>query len=249
MTEEFATFKKFPTIDAARELVALLDQYAVPFEVDDNSEGTSTVFLGDQPADKVEVKIRRQDFDYVHSLLRSEAEEVAGQVATDHYLYDFTDEELKDVIFKQDEWSELDVLIAQKILSQRGIEISSNTIEEHKAKRLQELKAKEPSPSKWLFIGYFISAFSTFIVLALLARLPGLFGNLISFALLITGPMIGYLIASSKKTLPNGEKTFIYDAKTRRQGWIITLIGTASFLVCVILVIIFRIEIYRGMLW
>lgn len=127
-----------------------------------------------------------------------------------HYLLQFTDEELIDVLAKRDEWHADDFLLAREILNQRGFNITDKDIAILTRNRMDILrKPEQPSQTTWIIIGY-VSAF--------LGGLLGIF--------------IGWHLASQKKTLPNGERIYEYNAEDRQHAKIIfygSIISTAVF--------------------
>lgn len=249
MSENFTTYKKFPTQEQARQLTALLEQHAVPYQLEDHSNLVPQAYLGTQPGDKIEVKIRAGDFAYVNSLLHAEAESELQNVDPGHYLFGFSDDELREIIMKQDEWSQFDFLLARKILRDRGIIIPDEKIEDAKQKRMQELSQPEPSPMKWLITGYIISISSILINFYLSAKIPGLFGNILVFGVIIIGPAIGYHIATSKRILPDGSKKYMFSAKDRLHGWAIFLIGLIMAIAFLVMVYLFAFNFWSGRLW
>ncbi len=76
------------------------------------------------------------------------------EIGKDYYLYSFTDDELMEVITKADEWSPFDVVLARKILAEKGKSISDEAIKAINEKRIEELKAPEPAnrlDNYWLY--------------------------------------------------------------------------------------------------
>ncbi|NHN26843.1 hypothetical protein FIA58_014250 [Flavobacterium jejuense] len=125
----------------------------------------------------------------------------------DYYLFSFSDKELIEIIHKKDEWNELDYLLAISLLENRGIEITEEAIEKAKNKRVSQLRKPEKSDSFWIVIGY------------VFAMLGGLLGFI-----------IGYVLLTQKKTLPNGERVFEYTASDRKHGKNILYVGTFFFI-------------------
>ena len=110
-------------------------------------------------------------------------------------MLSFTDEELIDVIEKSDEWNRFDVQLAQKLLKERGNEITTEQINELKKQRIIELSKPEEGQNVYIIIGY---------VCALLGGLLGIF--------------IGWHLLTYKKTLPNGNRIYAYSDNDRKQG-------------------------------
>ncbi|MBK9687508.1 MAG: hypothetical protein IPO65_06980 [Saprospiraceae bacterium] len=123
-------------------------------------------------------------------------------INNEYYLFSFTDDELMDVIVKKEEWNDFDYVLAQKILKERGKEVSMDILNAIRKQREIELSRHLPYPKTWIITGY------TF----------ALFGGLISM-------MIGVQLIWDKKKLPDGRKMYAYDESARNHGRLIFLIG------------------------
>src|SRR5690606_22574962 len=129
-------------------------------------------------------------------------------VDQDHYLFDFTEEELRDILLKSDEWSKYDYLLAQKILRDRGHKIDTETINVLKEKRIEDLAKPDKNKKLSILAGYVFA----------------IFGGLIAI-------FIGWHLFSHKKTLPNGGQVYSYSEQDRKQGRIILILGTVSAII------------------
>lgn len=130
----------------------------------------------------------------------------------DYFLFQFSDEELLDVLVKSDEWSETDVQLAAEILKKRGRKVEKGEIERLRTERMNQLRQADPLNSWWIVGGYLFS----------------FFGGLI-------GLLIGYSIWQAKKTLPGGEKVFRYGEKDRKNAQIIFVISAITLSIGVLL--------------
>ena len=128
-------------------------------------------------------------------------------IDSDYHLFQFTDEELMEVIFKSDEWSPLDLVLAQKILKERGKEIDIIQTSKLKQERLVELSKPDKSETLWIVLGYIFS----------------LFGGILAI-------IIGWLLLSQKKTLPNGVRVYANSPSDRKHGNRIFLLGISCFI-------------------
>ncbi len=195
-------FRKFPTLEEAKQLTELLDKNKVPYKLEDYSNQADITFMGQNLDLKVIIKAKIADFPKIEKLIDSENKITLDQVEKEHYLFDFTNEELTEILIKPDEWSNYDYKVAELILKNRGIVISEEFIENIKKQRYYALNKKETYSSTWIIIGY-ISAF---------------LGGLLGFA-------IGLGLWLMKKKLPNGDKVYIYDDNYRLHGKRITILG------------------------
>jgi hypothetical protein len=201
MATEFLLFQRFLNREAAREIVELLTTNGIEGRVEDEiplSEGIVTF----QSIPAALLLLRGNDFERARELLRRATEETAATVSTDHYLYGFADAELSEILAKPDEWSALDVALAQRLLRERGQGISPQIVEKLVKDRTQALAKPQEIAAGWLLFGY------------MTAGLGGLFGVL-----------FGWYLVSSRKTLPTGQQVLAYSPKARRHGRIILVFG------------------------
>jgi hypothetical protein len=194
MNNELITYKKFNDLALANDLAETLQKYSITYRIEEESTLFNPSFYADELSKDYAVKINAEDFITVNSILKTEERENINTVDKDHYLYDFTNAELIDLISKPDEWSPFDYQLATKLLNERGVEINDKRLAELSDKRLEELKKPE-SPQTWITLGY------------LLAFLGG-----------ILGIFIGWHLANYKKTLPNGEIIYGYTESDRSHG-------------------------------
>lgn len=205
---DFLTYKKFHEQDRAEALASVLKDNGIEFEVTEDRESLDTMLIGDKHFNRYYfVKLKKQDFERADSLLARESEKELESVDKDHYLYQFTDEELFDILSKPDEWSSFDYQLSKKILKERGKEINGEIIDLLKKQRIKELAKPEEGQKAWIYAGYLFS---------LLGGLLGIF--------------IGWHLSTFRKTLPNGERVFGYTIDDRRHGTRILIIGVVMFI-------------------
>lgn len=202
MEPEFITYQKFDDPALADDLAETLSGHNIPYQIEKETTGFDPSFVMNNAAVYYAVKVKSADFEKVNALLKEQVNVDADQVQQDHYLFSFTDNELKEVVTKADEWSPFDVVLARKILAERGINISDSEIQHINEERIEELKKPDKPQTTWIIIGY-ICAFA-----------GGVFGI-----------FIGWYLATGKKTLPDGERVFEYSESDRRHGKYIFYIG------------------------
>ncbi len=212
MEEEFITYQKFDDPALAEALADMLEANGIPYTIVTETTGFDpSMVMSNAPTDYA-VKVKTEDFERIHQIQLKQEQENTANVEKDHYLFLFTDEELLDVIKKADEWSVFDVVLARKILSERGKTITEETIVKMEQERLTVLSQTESHPTAAIWLGY------------LTAVMGGALGIL-----------IGWFLANGKKTLPNGERVYWYSDHDRRQGWIIFYLGLACFIIVLII--------------
>jgi hypothetical protein len=202
MNDTYSVFRKYPTIEQAKEIKNLLKKHNIEAQIADNIPPVDSSFSGTTLQNQYEIKILLADFEKAEKILDENAENLINQVSKDHYLFDFKDDELYEILLKADEWSEFDHKLAQKILVQRGKSIDADLLTALKKQRLELLAKPEENQKPWIIAGY------------IFAILGGLLGIL-----------IGYSLWTSKKSLPNGEKVYSYSEKDRVHGKNIFYLG------------------------
>ncbi len=200
---EIVTYKKYKTEEEAIELIDLLKSNNIEYYVENISPSVDITFTGGTELDdKIAIKLKSTDFEKIDNILSKIATENIDLVDKDHYLFDFSDDELYEILENFNEWSKTDFILAQKILNDRGKNISNEKVQELKDKKINELRQPEKGHKGWLIFG-FISA---------------ILGGLLEI-------FIGYHHFRFKKSIPTGEKVYAYDTETRRTGLRIFYVG------------------------
>lgn len=201
MEPKFVAFRKYADINDARQLEALFIDKEIPCLLKDTSPALGTAFAGTMQ-NEYEIQVLTEDFDKATAVMQDDVLKTLDDIPQNYYLLDFADAELIDVLSHHDEWSEFDYLLARKLLKERGKEITEEQLRKLQTDRLAQLLKPEPSQKTWIIIGY------------VLALLGGLFG-------IITG----YVLWTSKKTLPNGQQAYMYSEHDRKQGRTLMILG------------------------
>lgn len=205
-TDDYTLFRKFFDFGRAEEFGMVLKDNGIEYQIVDNAPPVDITFTGNPLEKEILVKIKQSDFEKANKLFEEQSESINDQVVEDHYLYDFSNEELYDVLKKYDEWSEIDFKLAQKILTERGEEINSDLVSKFKKERLDYLEKPEKSHNLWIVAGY---------VFSILGGVLGIF--------------IGWLLMTNKKILPNGQKVYANSKSDRDHGRNIFITGIIIF--------------------
>lgn len=206
--KEYRKFKTYKNRALALGIVELLEQNDIKAQLKEVSSNLSATFGGGQSTLEYEVKLINTDFERAQQILDQNVENQLEQVDKDHYLFQFTTEELYDVLFKSDEWNELDVSLAKKILQDRGESVTEETLQLLREERVEELTKPDKGSLGWIVTGYISSV------------LGGLLGIL-----------LGWYIWKSTKVLPNGEKVPSFSHKDQKHGMNMFLIGVLSLII------------------
>ena len=207
MKDKYLTFQKFNDIGLANEIAERLKQNNIDYLLEDNQKMFDPSFANNTIEPEISLKLKPADFSIANSALEKYYESLIDTVDKDYYLFEFTDEELIEIISKPDEWGHFDYQLAKKILKDRGKEIKPEIAELLRSQRNKDL-AKPDIPHKyWIYFGYF----------------SALFGG-------IFGIIIGWTLAYFKKTLPNGQRVYAYSERERDHGTIMFLISSVSLI-------------------
>ncbi len=204
--EGYAVFRKFTDLENAKSVAAELKTVGLDCKLVDNSPPVDITFTGNTLNNQLELYVKQTEFDKAREHFEKLATNELDNVSPNHYLFEFSNEELYEILLKPDEWSSLDQKLAQKILIDKGQPINADMMEALRKQRIKDLSKPEPSQKTWLYAGY------------LFAILGG-----------ILGLIIGWHIYRNRKTLPNGEKVFSYSEHDRRHGRIIAYLGAFLF--------------------
>ncbi len=208
--EPFLTYQKFNDQAAASELAEFFGENGLAYELEDSSINFDVSFAYNEINKEFRVKLKSNDFKRADELLEELSQKSIELADKNHYLYQFTDEELMDILQKPDEWNTFDVTLAQRILKDRGKVVSKEFLAQMKSARLSYLREPERASRFWVFAGY---------ICAILGGGFGLF--------------IGWHLIYHKRTLPNGESVFAYTNNDRKDGRIIFIISIVSLIITV----------------
>lgn len=208
MSNELSVYRKFIYKDDALELAKILEENYFVYELTDNSSKLDSNFGGDINTKQYELKIRKDDFIEVEKIEEALVKNDLENVEETYHLFDYSDEELIEIVTKKDEWNKFDYLLAQKILKERGKEINPELLSVINKQRIDSLSVQEESPVWLIIIGY-VSAF-----------LGGFLGIFIG----------GYLMYY-KKALPNGDRIYGFNRNDRSHGQNILIISAIAFFI------------------
>ncbi|WP_127132557.1 hypothetical protein [Pseudoflavitalea rhizosphaerae] len=202
----FLTWSKFYTKEEAEEFAALLDANNIVFDAERLRAPLDNIYLGEDSEPKYVVKVRQQDFGKVESLVNKEMEKQIDDLPSDYYLFQFSDEELLEVLQMPEDWNHLDQTLAKRLLQQRNVKTDGLAVLSVFNK--EEIDGKERISTNTLVITYLLA---------------------IIFA--IVGMLMGALMITAKRTMKDGSKMPLYDNWTVNQGWIVFNIGLVRTLI------------------
>jgi hypothetical protein len=198
---DFEVFKSFFIEADARSLLTLLKGNGIDAIIEKRRPIADKVIAGDGMNAEILLKINPRDFEKANKLIDEHILQHISDVESDYYLFSFSDKELIEILHKPDEWNNQDVIIARKILDDRGHVISENDLAQIKSSRIKELGEPESEESSYILGGYISAIFAI-------------------------GIFWGLFFLYGKKLLPNGRKVYIYNEQTRNHGKNIVIISS-----------------------
>lgn len=242
MDESFLTFHIFSDPASAEKFAASLTDKGIEVKL-----VYDTVSIPGKSKD-VRVKIKQDDFIEATNILENYQQFIPMKQVDESFLVDCTDEELREIIARPDDWSQQDVQQALKILKERTTnEIITTSkvqakliIQEDKivqpkirqekvkvekirpVKKEKPVKIKKPKTERIWNKGNFRITILPYIIAVLLSPI-GLF--------------IGWQMAYSKKTLPDGTETYVNDENVRMHGERVLLVSIIILIALVPLLI------------
>jgi hypothetical protein len=220
--KEFVTYTKYNSLLDAAPLIEILSEAGIEYEIENASPSLDITFSANTMQNEYRVKIVQEDFEKADALLQDAALTTLDDIEEDHYLFDFTDEELLEILEKPDEWSNNDYIYARKIFQERGKVFSDEQLNTMRNKRIENLKMPLPEPVGLIRTGWFF------------AVAGGLFGLI-----------IGWYLKEFKKTLFNGERVWVFDESTRNKGRQIMQMG---LIIHIILIVVYLLHLFQSAL-
>ncbi len=230
---KFATFSRYATREEAGAVASVLQQHGIASQIEVEQGLLDEHILGTQYSDKILLRISDSDFAKAQAVILEETKVDLAEVDEDYMLLTFTDDELKDVIAKPDEWGAYNYNVALALLQQRGVQIDKHDEAALHTKRIDELSVPRELDDNWLLMGY---GFSTIGIAAGFTGSTSALMLLYSFSLLpgLLGIVLGLYIIRTKRILPDGTQMYSFSEKARKHGLYMIILA----LVCIILTVL-----------
>ena len=98
MKDEYAVYKKFPTIEQVKEIESLLNENHIETIIGDNIPPVDTTFTGNDLISEFEIRIKQSEFEKANAILEKDCEISIEDVDKDYYLLKFRTHHLQ--VFK-----------------------------------------------------------------------------------------------------------------------------------------------------
>src|SRR5882762_8223486 len=120
MPIEYASYRQFTDRESAEEITALLTENNIEYRLQDNLHYYVKAIAAHQIDFAVILNIKTDDFPKADKILEVYYSKEIDDVDKSYYLFDFTDEELKEIISNPYDWGNSDFQLAKKILKEKG---------------------------------------------------------------------------------------------------------------------------------
>ena len=208
----FETYRSFLNEEEAKDFTNFLREHDVPFSLESSGTVIDSVFVGDGLVPKVVLKIPVDDFKKVRDLITEQIRSLSAEELENHYLNELDDDELREIIEKPDEWTVENIAVAKVLLEQRGVVIPEEELLEIELQRNQALEqGQEGDRGAMILYGLGIFAGLFFF----------LWYSPAGVDLCFAGIGMALYYAYGKDTDLDGNKRYIYDARTRILGKLI----------------------------
>ena len=210
MSEEYSLYQKFTDIDIAEEIAKELKYNGIEYSLVNNLHSYVNI-VGYNPIDfPIALNLKSGDFPKADLVLDKFYKKEIENIDKDYYLFEFSDQELHEIILNPYDWGHFDYQLAKHILQEKGEEISDSDIQKLKDDRVNELSTHEKVSTAKLVCGY-----------------------ILSILMPIAAIIIGITIVYNRKLLPNGQKFYIHSKAERNHGTYILVISIAWSLIVV----------------
>jgi hypothetical protein len=229
MHDAYQTFKKFNQKEIAEDFADVLEKAGIKFLIEEDSLQFDASFANNPLNRDFLVKIKQEDFEKASRAYEVYFSEHLNEIDRDYYLFQFSDDELKEIVSKPDEWGSFDFQLAQELLKQRGIEITDTEKQAIKTERFREISKPQSVTNSHIILDYVTCIFSFPACIY--------FGTTIPLYLFGASVIIAWVWGFSKKTLPNGDRVFSYSTHARKNGRIIFYLGMTIFMITTLILI------------
>jgi len=210
--EEYKTFMSITNSNVADDVIEILDANKFAFKIQDTSKDFDPSFAINPAKNSILIMLKQIDFERASSVLEKKTSFNIDEIDSQHPLFSFNKDELKNVIKNYDEWHPLDVKLAKYLLEKENIIVSQNEINENQdLKKINQDNKDEKSDLLTLTMGYLLC----------------LFGGL-------AGIGIAVFLMIGKRTLSDGSKKYIYNKSDRKHGMYMLLLGTLFFIIFIL---------------
>ncbi len=210
--EPKADYREFFNEAEAEEIAGILASRHIEYELVRFTNPVSDVILGQVISPPLTLKLKPEDFERAEQAIFDHYDQDLRLVSADHYIFQLHTDELYDILTHPDEWSNLDYVLAVRELRKKGITLDAALLKQLREKRLKELSTGKRASTAYL-IGSYVAA---------LLFVP-------------IGMAMGLYLWQGTQRLRNGQRSYTFDATSRKQGQAVFFIATGILLLLVVL--------------
>ncbi len=210
-TENLIPFRRFANKELAESYLEIFQKNGIQCRMGDNLPSADLTFSNSTVTNQFEILLPEEEFEKAERLMLDLMATEIENLPEDYYLYEFEDEELKEILIHPQEWNELDQLLAKKLIEERGLDFSQEEVEEIQKEEIKKVQKTDQTPIARILFCY------VFIILAFFFKL------LLIFLVFMIAQ--GYILWNSKRKLPDGDQIPQYNETTRLHGQIIFYFG------------------------
>lgn len=202
MIAELSTFQKFANTNEAENFAQILAANSIYYEIENNNVFEDVIYGNVKLESRISVRIKQQDFEKATLCCDAYYSQLIENIDTNYFVFSMLDDELLNIVEQPDTWGRLNYLLAKKELDKRNKSFDVATLQKLSEDRIAALAKPEKAGLMFKVLGFAISMFVL----------------LFSIRAAFVGLIFGWILAYSKKTLPNGSKVFMYVAPDRKIG-------------------------------
>ncbi|HMU05599.1 MAG TPA: hypothetical protein PJ990_18325 [Saprospiraceae bacterium] len=200
MAYEF--YRHVASSEEIERIKAVFNENLISYEIDSPNTIIDESIIGKGLLPKFTIKLKEEDFQKANILLEKNIADTFDLHNDFTHFNDFTIEELLEIINKSDEWSIESVVASKRILESRGVQISDEEILALKEERNEGIRQGKQA-SSIVQIGYFLAIF---------------LGLYLGTIFIVAGIAMGYYYSFGKSSDMFGQKYFVYNERSRRNG-------------------------------
>lgn len=215
----FETYQSFFNPEEAQPMVQLLKEQEIPYRLEHHP-----IFVEEQIGleNKTEaswaLRIPTDYFAQVNELLEQMAAQIT-EVPQGHYLHQFDNQELQELIEHADEWTKQDVHFAKLLLKERVGHSAVANAEWAADQKQQALRAGKEGSLGWIYTYWVISVLGTL---------------LLNPIFLMVGLGMGWFYWRDQTVGVNGDKFYTFTTRTRNLGRMSFYLGLGLFLLSIV---------------
>lgn len=234
MGEQFVAFQSFSDLELATAFTEMLDESSIPYKLLKVPQVLSSDIIGTTSSPDFVLQLRPGDFSKAHRSLREYFKPMTETVEKDYYLFEFSNNELFDIISRPDEWGYFDYQLAQKILTDRGQEIDDLLLQKLNRERSEFLGKPEKA-------GFLLFSFAYLLILIGFIYTVSPVFSLYDFTFCspIVSFFIGRHVFRNTKVLPDGQSVYSYRPSDRKHGNVIIYLSLSILFISIVKYLIY----------